>query len=132
MFWAKIWKISNFFYLKNCHFLVVKFSVYLNRRVFVIIIKNVKKKLQRITISSQDTEKHPKIQFQSFQIRKSCEVAKQSSLYKFYCTFSALTQLEMFRNEWLCRWKTEQAYISILSSNFNRFKTERLWHCKTR
>ena len=25
------------FYLKNCHFLVVEFSVYLNRRVFVMI-----------------------------------------------------------------------------------------------
>ena len=29
-------KISEFFYLKNCQFLVVKFSVYLNRRVFVM------------------------------------------------------------------------------------------------
>ena len=35
MFWAEIWKISDF-YLKNCHFLVVKFSIYLNRRVFVM------------------------------------------------------------------------------------------------
>ena len=29
-------KISDFFYLKNCHFLVVNFSAYLNRRVFVM------------------------------------------------------------------------------------------------
>ena len=35
MFCAEIWK-KIFFYLKNCHFLVVKFSVYLNRRVFVM------------------------------------------------------------------------------------------------
>ena len=29
-------KNIRFFYLKNCHFLVVKFSVYLNRRVFIM------------------------------------------------------------------------------------------------
>ena len=37
MFLAEIWKISEFFIWKNCHFLVVKFSVYLNKRVFVMI-----------------------------------------------------------------------------------------------
>ena len=36
MFWAEIWKISEFA-SENFHFLVVKFSVYLNRRVFVMI-----------------------------------------------------------------------------------------------
>ena len=30
-------KNIRFFYLKNCHFWVVKFSVYLNRRVFVML-----------------------------------------------------------------------------------------------
>ena len=35
MFWAEIWKISDLFYLKIFIFLVVKFSVYLNRRIFV-------------------------------------------------------------------------------------------------
>ena len=29
-------KNIRFFYLKNCYFLVVKFSIYLNRRVFVM------------------------------------------------------------------------------------------------
>ena len=36
MFWAEIWKISDFFYLKNFQFLVVKFSIYLTMRVFVM------------------------------------------------------------------------------------------------
>ena len=36
MFWAKIWKISRILYLKNFQFLVVNFSIYLNRRVFVM------------------------------------------------------------------------------------------------
>ena len=36
MFWAELWKISECFYLKIFIFLVVKFSVYLNRRVFVM------------------------------------------------------------------------------------------------
>ena len=31
-------KNITFFYLKNCHFLVVKFSIYLNRRVFVMYL----------------------------------------------------------------------------------------------
>ena len=30
-------KNIRIFYLKYCHFLVVKFSVYLNRRVFVML-----------------------------------------------------------------------------------------------
>ena len=36
IFWAEIWKISDFFFFENVHFLGVKFSVYLNRRVFVM------------------------------------------------------------------------------------------------
>ena len=36
-FEQKYKKYQNF-YLKNCHFLVVKFSMYLNRRVFVMFI----------------------------------------------------------------------------------------------
>ena len=35
MFWAEIWKYQ-FLYLKTFSFLVVKFSMYLNRRVFVM------------------------------------------------------------------------------------------------
>ena len=35
MFWAEIWKISEFL-SEKFQFLVVKFSVYLNRRVFVM------------------------------------------------------------------------------------------------
>ena len=35
MFWANIWKISEFLY-ENFQFLVVKLSIYLNRRVFVM------------------------------------------------------------------------------------------------
>ena len=31
-------KNIRIFYLKICHFLVVKFSVYLNKRVFVMIL----------------------------------------------------------------------------------------------
>ena len=37
MFWAEIWKISEFFLSENCQFLEVKFSIYLNRSVFVMI-----------------------------------------------------------------------------------------------
>ena len=37
MFWAEIWKLSEFFYLKNFgFFFLMKFSLYLNRRVFVM------------------------------------------------------------------------------------------------
>ena len=34
MFWAEIWKIAEFL-SENFQFLMVKFSIYLNRRVFV-------------------------------------------------------------------------------------------------
>ena len=37
MFWAEIWKLPDFFF-ENFHFLVVKFSIYLNRYVFIMII----------------------------------------------------------------------------------------------
>ena len=36
MFWAGIWKISEFFIWKFSFRLVVKWSIYLNRRVFVM------------------------------------------------------------------------------------------------
>ena len=36
MFWAEIWKISEFFLSENFQFLEVEFSIYLNRRVFVM------------------------------------------------------------------------------------------------
>ena len=36
MFWAEIWKNIRSFYLKIFIFLVVNFSIYLNRRVFVM------------------------------------------------------------------------------------------------
>ena len=39
MFWAEIWKISAFLYL-SFQFLEVKFSIYLNRRVFVMYYKH--------------------------------------------------------------------------------------------
>ena len=36
MFWAEIWQIPEFL-SENFQFLVVKFSIYLNRRVFVVM-----------------------------------------------------------------------------------------------
>ena len=36
MFWAEIWKISEFFISENFQLLEVKFSIYLNRLVFVM------------------------------------------------------------------------------------------------
>ena len=36
MFWAEIWKISEFFLSEDFQFLGVKFSIYLNRRIFVM------------------------------------------------------------------------------------------------
>ena len=36
MFWAEIWKLLEF-ESENFQFLVVKFSIYLNRRVFIIV-----------------------------------------------------------------------------------------------
>ena len=44
VFWAEIWKNIRVFLSKNFQLLEVKFSIYLNRRVFVMLWKNVKKK----------------------------------------------------------------------------------------
>ena len=39
MFWAEMWKISEFFFLsENFQFLEVEFSIYLNRHVFVMTL----------------------------------------------------------------------------------------------
>ena len=46
MFWAEIWKKkkkNQIFDLKACCFLVVKFSIYLNRRVFVTVRREMVK-----------------------------------------------------------------------------------------
>ena len=37
MFWIEIWKISDIFFSENFQFLVVKFSIYLNRHVLVML-----------------------------------------------------------------------------------------------
>ena len=42
MFWAEIWKKYWNFLFEHFHFLMVIFSIYLNRRVFVIIYKGFK------------------------------------------------------------------------------------------
>ena len=49
MFWAKIWKIPDFFNMKIFIFWVVKFSMYLNRRVFVmqVLLSGKKKKKKK-------------------------------------------------------------------------------------
>ena len=36
MFWAEVWKLSEFFLSENFQFLELKFSIYLNRCVFVM------------------------------------------------------------------------------------------------
>ena len=46
MFWAEIWKISEFL-SENFHFLVVKFSVYLNRHVFIMSLIGCENNLSR-------------------------------------------------------------------------------------
>ena len=50
MFLAEIWKISEFF-IWNFHFLVVKFSVYLNRHVFVMLIQQSRRVLTLVTLA---------------------------------------------------------------------------------
>ena len=43
MFWAKVWNYQNFS-SESFHFLAVKFSIYLNRRVFIMCMYKWKKK----------------------------------------------------------------------------------------
>ena len=52
MFRANIWKISEFFLSENFQFLEVKFSVYLNRRVFEMGMLSVRWHLYIITFES--------------------------------------------------------------------------------
>ena len=55
MFWAEIWKISEFL-SENFQFLEVKFSIYLNRRVFVMLqfLANLPETLQVFHLWSED------------------------------------------------------------------------------
>ena len=46
MFWAQIWKNIRIFLSENFHFLVAKFSVYLNKHVFVMILETICMKCQ--------------------------------------------------------------------------------------
>ena len=50
MFWAEIWKILEFFLSENFKFLEVKFSIYLKRRVYVMVL------VLRIHYSSLNTQ----------------------------------------------------------------------------
>ena len=63
MFWAEIWKLSEIL-SENFHFLVVKFSVYLNRLVFVmtLMVTMVFKRIETVCWVS--------LSYQSFLWRK--------------------------------------------------------------
>ena len=56
MFWAEIWKISAFF-SENFHFLVVKFSVYLNRRVFLMENGYIFRVVNAVKLANLSSEK---------------------------------------------------------------------------
>ena len=49
-------KNIRFFFSENFPFLVVKFSIYLNRHVFVMVIFETTKKKSQLTISARQTK----------------------------------------------------------------------------
>ena len=53
MFWAEIWKISAFL-SENFQFLVVKFSIYLNRHVFVMAFLHISIFFQKEVYTKQE------------------------------------------------------------------------------
>ena len=57
MFCAEIWKLLEFFYLKNFQFLEVKFSLHLNRHVFIMDISGLKSLMYKCTDGRTDKPK---------------------------------------------------------------------------
>ena len=78
MFWAEMWKISEFL-SENFLFLVVKFSIYLNRRVFVMALLR-RSKLAFFSVM---------IQCKTFCRKYLCKKKKkqQKKQKPFYCMF---------------------------------------------
>ena len=97
MFWAEMWKLSEFsFWSENVQFLEVKFSIYLNRRVFVMrgtaLERSVKKQLwglkpillaRNLTLNSDaaSTYKHMSQRTTKPTIRPVWPAKTQISLY---------------------------------------------------
>ena len=70
MFWAKILKLSEFL-SENFHFLVVKFSIYLNRHVVVMILKSACES----TLSDSNMKKICILAVQKASSEESCYIA---------------------------------------------------------
>ena len=84
MFWAETWKISEFLY-ENFHFLMVKFSVYLNRYVFVMTnFKNCKN-----SENPPNCNIHPDIplfsKYMSYLSLFSQSIVLSTTVFTIYC-----------------------------------------------
>ena len=72
MFWAEIWKISEFFNLKMFSFLEVKFSIYLNRHVFVMKLA--------CESTSEETESKYEFTQKAFSMSETCQIGSQEAV----------------------------------------------------
>ena len=96
MFWAEIWKISEFL-SENFQFLVVKFSIYLNRRVFVMYFMDKYLELWQLHLatppsSSSINKIHGKLKELYKEIRIQCKCNHQR--YRSAC--AALVNLSLY------------------------------------
>ena len=95
MFWAEIWKYQSFFYLKIFQFLEVKFSTYLDRRVFVM-------RGSRLRIAMSQSSGHMAFIQPHFNIdaRSWCCIDVNTTLYKRHMPTGRCV-LEMDFSSWL-------------------------------
>ena len=104
MFWAEIWKISEFFLSENCQFLDVKFSIYLNRHVFVMI-----RPFLHIILSIKDSLQQ-QIHYNGNIFGNKCCRCNEGSLYR-----SANASAQSVQRLWraFCRLPRIQRLISL-------------------
>ena len=79
--------VRFFFYLKNCHFLEVKVSIYLNRRVFVMnVVRKIIKKRNSALLFLDKTLIYLKF-----------DILSQIAYYSFFVTASIQKHLCLLR-----------------------------------
>ena len=124
MFWAEIWKMSVFFLSENFPFLFVKFSMYLNRLVFVMECHNL------IYISRKEAYHISK----QWELRSVCNICYLingclSVDSKGLWVHRLILQVSVPSNS--CRWYPEKIYDYTNSAHPDQFLYTCMWTINT-
>ena len=115
MFWAEIWKLLEFL-SENFQFLVVKFSIYLNRRVFIMVAfgnnEYTKERNRRLGLSSLYSSRIRNLKMLTdFLFTKTRSWESMQNLYDMVYTWIHVFRLRVKRSHWQVRRRRHHKFV---------------------